>query len=292
MYGNVTEANDACFNTSTNCQAEVEAPYIFHSKRGFYDIGHYNLDPFPPNYFMGYLAEAKVQQALGVPVNFTLLSNTVGKAFNLTGDYPRRDSLGSIGDIGYLLDHKVQVALLYGDRDFACNWIGGERVSLDVRYESSEAFLAAGYANITHGLDIWGQVRQHGNFSFSRIYQSGHMIPSYRPEAALEIFKRVMNGKDVQTGKVDIKPSFSTNGTSTSTHTDTLQAGPGPICYLWALGGTCAKNQIDAVRNNNATIKNYVITDPPQPSDTCPYTQKSSDPVDSEFSGVHWHEGL
>lgn len=292
MYGNDTLVNEVCFNTSTNCQAEVEAPYIFNSKRGFYDISHCNLDPFPPNYFMGYLAESKVQQAFGVPVNFTLLSNTVGKAFNLTGDYPRRDFLGSIGDIGYLLEHNVQVALLYGDRDFACNWVGGERVSLEVRYESSDAFQAAGYADITHDKSIWGQVRQHENYSFSRIYQSGHMIPSYQPEAALEIFRRVMNGKDVQTGKVDVTPGYSTNGTSTSTHTDKLPPGPEPTCYLWALSGTCADNQKKAVADGSAKIENYVITHPEQLRGTCPYTQRSDDSVDSELSGVHWHEGL
>ncbi|GAB1217049.1 hypothetical protein ATERTT37_006271 [Aspergillus terreus] len=292
MYGNHTLVNEACFDTSTYCQAEVEGAYIFTSKRGFYDIGHCNLDPFPANYFIGYLAKAEVQQALGVPVNFTLLSNTVGKAFNLTGDYPRRDTMGYLGDIAYLLEHNVQVALLYGDRDYACNWIGGERASLNVQYDSSAAFQAAGYANITHGSDIWGQVCQHGNYSFSRIYQSGHMIPSYQPEAALEIFRRVMSGKDVETGTVDVTPGYSTNGTSTSTHTDTLPLAPVPTCYLWALTGTCAKNQIDAVGNETAKIENYVITSPKQPSDACPYTPTSGDSVESELSPVYWRGDL
>ncbi|KGO41864.1 Peptidase S10, serine carboxypeptidase [Penicillium expansum] len=294
MYGNVTLVNNACFDTSTNCQAEVEAAYIFTSNRGFYDIGHCSLDPFPANYFIGYLAEAEAQQALGVPVNFTLISNTVGRAFNLTGDYARRDSLGYLGDIAYLLEHNVQVALVYGDRDFACNWVGGERVSLDVQYESSTAFQAAGYANISNadGSDVWGQVRQQGNFSFSRIYQSGHMVPSYQPEAALEIFRRVMNGKDVETGEVEITPSYSTNGTSASTHTDRLPPAPSPTCYLWALKGTCAKNQIDAVGDGKAKIKNYIITEPEQPSDACPYTPTSDDSINPALSGIHWHQGL
>ncbi|GES60621.1 carboxypeptidase S1 [Aspergillus terreus] len=292
MYGNHTLVNEACYNTSTYCQAEVEAAYIFTSKRGFYDIGHCNLDPFPANYYIGYLAKAEVQQALGVPVNFTMLSNTVGNAFNLTGDYPRRDALGYLGDIAYLLEHNVQVALLYGDRDYACNWIGGERVSLNVQYDSSAAFQAAGYANITHGSDIWGQVRQHGNYSFSRIYQSGHMIPSYQPEAALEIFRRVMSGKDVETGTVDVTPGYSTNGTSTSTHTDTLPLAPAPTCYRWALTGTCAKNQIDAVGDETAKIENYVITNPKQPSDACSNTPTSGDSVDPELSPAYWREKL
>jgi len=36
-------------------------------------------------------------------------------------------------------------------------------------------FAEAGYADIkTNGSYIGGQVRQYGNFSFSRVYQAGH----------------------------------------------------------------------------------------------------------------------
>ncbi|KAA8642763.1 hypothetical protein EYZ11_002941 [Aspergillus tanneri] len=293
MYGNVTEVNQACNKTSNFCQAEVEGPYIFTSKRGFYDISHCNLDPFPPNYFIGYLAEDRVQQALGVPVNFTLLSNTVGKAFNDTGDYPRRDRKGYLGDIGYLLDSGVQVALVYGDRDFACNWVGGERASLNVSYRSSSKFREAGYANITSSNStVWGQVRQHGNFSFSRVYQSGHMVPSYQPEAALEIFRRVMTGKDVETGKTRITDGYSTNGSEQSTHTDGVPPAPAPTCYLLALAGTCAENQINAVKNGSAKIENYVITSPGQANGTCPYTSASKSSARAGLSRGHLVRGF
>lgn len=290
MYGNVTEVNQHCFNASTYCQAEVEAPYIFTSKRGFYDISHCYLDPFPPNYFLGYLTRADVQQALGVPVNFTLISNSVAKAFNDTGDYPRRDRKGYLGDIGYLLDAGVQVALIYGDRDFACNWVGGERASLNVSYLSSSKFKEAGYANITStNSTIWGQVRQHGKFSFSRVYQSGHMVPAYQPEAALEIFRRVMDDRDVATGNSSIIESYSTDGASKSTHTDNAPDAPAPTCYLLALSGTCSENQIEAVKNGSAKVKDYVITDPVQSGDACPYTFAASNNsfTDVGFSCIH-----
>lgn len=69
---------------------------------------------------------------------------------------------------------------MYGDRDFACNWIGGERAVLAVDYSGKEKFANAGYTPILVpddsgvGVDIFGQVKQYGNFSFSRIYQAGH----------------------------------------------------------------------------------------------------------------------
>ncbi|KAI1799666.1 Alpha/Beta hydrolase protein [Daldinia bambusicola] len=66
-----------------------------------------------------------------------------------------------------------------GNRDFACNWIGGERVRLNINYKESDGFKKAGYADITiDGSTPVGQVRQHNLFSFTRVYQSGHMVPA------------------------------------------------------------------------------------------------------------------
>lgn len=95
-----------------------------------------------------------------------------------TGDFVRGDFLPAIG---YLLDSGVKVHTMYGDRDFACNWIGGERAVLAVEYANKDGFAEAGYTPILYGaedgageFEIGGQVRQFGNFSFSRVYQAGH----------------------------------------------------------------------------------------------------------------------
>jgi len=112
-----------------------------------------------------------VQGALGVPVNYSAENIAVGEAFSGTGDFLRPNSLEAIG---YLLDNGVKVALVYGDRDFACNWIGGEEVSTAIGYSMSDKFKAAGYTPILSSVGVGGQVRQYGNFSFSRVYQAGH----------------------------------------------------------------------------------------------------------------------
>jgi carboxypeptidase C (cathepsin A) len=112
-----------------------------------------------------------VQSALGVPVNYSAQNVAVAEAFTGTGDFLRPNSLD---DIGYLLDSGVKVALVYGDRDFACNWIGGEKVSTAVDYSMSDKFKEAGYTPILSTVGVGGQVRQYGNFSFSRVYQAGH----------------------------------------------------------------------------------------------------------------------
>ena len=79
--------------------------------------------------------------------------------------------LGYLEDIAYILDSGIKVALVFGDRDYACNWIGGEQVSLAINYTDSEQFRSAGYTPIqTNSSYVGGQVRQYGNFSFSRVY--------------------------------------------------------------------------------------------------------------------------
>ena len=121
----------------------------------------------------GYLNQQWVQQALGVPVNHSSSSTAVSNDFHSTGDYARGNSLESLA---YLLDSGVKVAGMYGDRDWACNWIGGERAVHAVGYSSKEQFENAGYEPIVYGkkLTVGGNVKQFGNFSFSRVYQAGH----------------------------------------------------------------------------------------------------------------------
>ncbi|KAI1734115.1 carboxypeptidase S1 [Xylaria scruposa] len=277
MYGNVTNVNKACEDASDFCQNEVEGPYIFRKQWAFYDIAHCYLDAFPGNEYLYYLSRKEILQAIGVPVNYTDISNTVGKAFNLTGDYARRDPRGYLEDIASLLDSGIQVAMVYGDRDFACNWIGGERVSRGVEYSQSDKFGSAGYSNITiDGSDPVGQVRQHGMFSFSRIYQSGHMVPSYQPDVTLSILRRVMGQRDVATGNTPLSDEYSTDGTSESTTTLTAPEPPSITCYLRGMASTCAQNQIDAIKDGSATIENGVIRDPP-PQAACPTLPTSSD---------------
>jgi carboxypeptidase C (cathepsin A) len=62
------------------------------------------------------------------------------------------------------------------------NWFGGEAISLAVDYTHSKEFRAARYdAMVVDGTE-YGEVRQYGNFSFARIYESGHEVPFYQRE--------------------------------------------------------------------------------------------------------------
>jgi hypothetical protein len=65
-------------------------------------------------------------------------------------------------------------------------------------------------------------VREYGNFSFTRIYEAGHEVPYYQPEASLEHFKRVLNQVVIADGSKVVTDDYSTNGTAKATHTESF----------------------------------------------------------------------
>ena len=261
--GNNLTVVDACVAAS-DATNDVEGPYTELSGRNYYDIAAIDPDPFPPNYYIGYLNQPHVQAALGVPVNY---SNPGGNApyygFQITGDYARG---GLLEDLAYILDNGIKVAMVYGDRDYACNWIGGEAVSLAVNYSHTGDFHDAGYTGIqVNSSYVGGQVRQFGNFSFSRVYEAGHEVPAYQPQTALEIFERAMFNKDIATGTIPTWPvngsTYKTSGPSSTWNIkDPVPRSPQPTCYTYNLLATCTDEQIAKVQNGSL-IHDYILID-------------------------------
>ncbi|MCJ1336656.1 hypothetical protein MMC09_001934 [Bachmanniomyces sp. S44760] len=250
--------NEVCGKAMEYSGKTLILPYLAQEKYGWFDITHPAADPFPAQYFLGYLNQHWVQKALGSPVNHTFASNAVMESFYSTGDLPRP---GMLDDIAYILESGIKVALVYGDRDYACNWIGGERSSLHIDYRSGEQFRSAGYSPIrVNDSYIGGQVRQYGNLSFSRVYQAGHEVPSYQPETAYKIFMRAMFGKDVATGTVDVWDEYKTPGPLSTWHIkNEVLPPPEPECYILA-PGTCREEVYETVKNGTAIIEDYIVT--------------------------------
>ena len=149
-------------------------------------------------------------------------------------------------------------------------------------------FRSAGYEAINvNDSYVGGQVRQHGNFSFSRVYESGHEVPAYQPETAYEIFRRSLNNLDVPNGNTSLlgNSDFSTNGPESSFQIkNVVPASPAPACYIWALSGTCTNDQQNAIVNGTAVVKNFLYVGQANAS-TATYNQSKAqvDKLGSEF---------
>jgi carboxypeptidase C (cathepsin A) len=212
-----------CTEAADMCRDNVESPYYEYSGRGVYDIRHPFQDPTPPSYFEDYLNLAHVQDAIGVDTNYTDANDEIYYAFQNTGDFVWPVF---IEDLEMILNSSVRVSLIYGDADYICNWFGGQAVSLAAQYTHTAEFAKAGYTPMLVDGVEYGETREYGNFSFTRVYESGHEVPYYQPIAALQLFNRTINMWDIATGTTKISGTYETNGTAEATHTNSYVALP------------------------------------------------------------------
>jgi carboxypeptidase C (cathepsin A) len=246
-----------CGDLEEKCIELFIGTYMNHTDaRGWFDIGHHKADPFPPPYLHGYLTQEHVLGALGVPLNYSAHSPAVGETFRTSYDIVHG---GFLDAIAYLLDSGVKVHMMYGDRDFACNWIGGEQASLAVNYSRAADFAAAGYQPLLTAGGISGMTRQLGNFSFTRVFQSGHEVPAYQPVASLAIFERATFGKDISTGFREVTDDLVTYGPKSSWHIKNIPPKkPEPECYV-LYPETCTDDMWALVMNGTAVIKDWIV---------------------------------
>lgn len=252
-----------CTQALDFCWSEVLDLYA-SSNRSAFDMAHLNPDPYPPYYGAYFLNRAWVQQALGVPLNFTPDSTLVTTVVTqIGGDIVRNPGTDRLA---YLLDHGVKVSLVHGDRDYRCPWQNAENMLMSVNWTGAEAFREAGYELIqTNGTYDGGVVKQHGNLSFERVFDSGHDAAAYQPETVFRIFDRAIFNHDIATGRADTSGncSYTTQGPlSAFGWKNTLPPSPPPACYLYSIAPSCTPNQYEALANGSAVVKNGFILSP------------------------------
>lgn len=158
------------------------------------------------------------------------------------------------------------------------NWLGGQAVAFAVAAQlpdypaanasssatsgtaSSETYFSgfnsAGWADIVvNSTYVGGAVRQWGNFSFSRIYDAGHMIPYYQPETAFTVFTRIIDGTDISTGEPINLLNFTSSGPQNATHTNSVPAQPSSTCWIRDLNSTCSTNDVAAIAAGKGIVE-------------------------------------
>ncbi|KAB5572158.1 Alpha/Beta hydrolase protein [Coniochaeta sp. 2T2.1] len=255
--------NQVCQAATLLCFIQVQGAYNANSNRSPFDLTLALPAALPPAYQIAYYNQRWVQEALGVPVNYTYAPKApVQNFFAATGDPFRYDGKA---DLEYLASTGVKISFVYGDKDYRCNWLGAENTSLVMDYPAADSFRKAGYANIaTNGSYTGGLVRQHANVSFSRVFDAGHAVAAYQPETVFRIFERAIFGRDVATGEVASGNNYSTSGPLSSFGTkNKLPTREMPsVCYLYELETTCTPDELAALKNGTAVVKDYVVTLP------------------------------
>ncbi|KAL1596544.1 hypothetical protein SLS60_009192 [Paraconiothyrium brasiliense] len=140
--------NTACVTTAYICSDSLISPFFnVAGARSQFDIGLNSANPNPPPYAASYLNKPSTRDNLGVPagLNYTLYSSTVFNNFyGGTGDPMRKGS----DDLVYLLNQDTRVAMIYGDRDWRCNWLGAENLTVSLPWSpypsSTDRFASSG----------------------------------------------------------------------------------------------------------------------------------------------------
>jgi len=256
--GTVAAVNQICAKAYSTCNDGVVLPYG-DSGRSVYDIAALLPDAFPSSQYVNYLNTPDIQAAIGTRLNYTETNMAVYSAYVSTGDFERE---AMVPKLAGLLASGVRVGFMYGDRDYICNWYGGETVSLAVAQAvpAYAPFAKAGYAPIiVNDTYIGGAARQYGNLSFSRVYQAGHFVPAYQPSTAFEIFARIIYGTSVSTGASIELSSYNTTGDSSASSSMSLPASPSNTCYLRNIGASCNDEEQSAILSGKASFVNGVL---------------------------------
>jgi len=105
---------------------------------------------------------------------------------------------------------------------------------------------------------VGGQVRQEGNFSFARIYDAGHTIPSYQPETAFTVFTRIIQGTDISTGKEVDLSTFLTGGPPVSIHFNEVPEQEANTCWVRNIENTCSEEEQAHIHHGEGVIRNGI----------------------------------
>jgi len=64
-----------------------------------------------------------------------------------------------------------------GDKDFICNWRGGEAWTNAVEWTGKAGFNSADYKMWSVDGTPAGELKEFNNLKFLRVYDAGHMVP-------------------------------------------------------------------------------------------------------------------
>jgi cathepsin A (carboxypeptidase C) len=174
-----------CSTAQTYCNNLVLGPYqetglnVYNIRQKCEKAGIcYDLDAST-----AWLNQADVQAVLGVDQEWEQCNYDVNGMFK--NDWMKNFE----NQIPELLEDGVKVLIYAGDLDFICNWIGNKAWTKALEWSGKDEFNAAeDNAWMVNG-EKHGELRNHENFSFLRVYEAGHMVPMDQPVAALEMLK-------------------------------------------------------------------------------------------------------
>ncbi|KAJ2079123.1 hypothetical protein H4R24_004001 [Coemansia sp. RSA 988] len=163
-------------------------------------INTYDVRPdarMVPNDYVDYLRTAEFKQAVGASdeIDFVECSDPLFDRFSSTNDAVSRSAVASLE---FLLARNLPVLLYSGDADFICNWYGTMEVVRALNWKGknrvAESVPRSWSWPAQSGRDIAaGQFIAVDNLAFLRVFEAGHEVPFYQPQASLYMLAQFLD---------------------------------------------------------------------------------------------------
>ena len=146
--------------------------------------------PCEDNYAVAYLNDPAVKQAIHVQ------HGTLWEECSFKVNYDMADSMVSTAPIyNYLIDggYKLNILVYSGDDDSVCGTIGTQNWIWELGYQVDRRMWQT-YTVSEQTAGYFSQWKDT-KMGFLTIHGAGHEVPTYKPEVALDMFTRYLNGE-------------------------------------------------------------------------------------------------
>lgn len=93
-----------------------------------------------------------------------------------------------------ILNYGLDVLVYSGDKDFICNWRGGEAWTNAVDWDGASDYANAETGDWTIDGNVAGSLKTFSNLKFLRVFDAGHMVPMNQPVNALAMLNNFTSG--------------------------------------------------------------------------------------------------
>lgn len=98
-------------------------------------------------------------------------------------------------NVSYVLGNSdVEVLVYSGNKDWICNWRGGEAWANATKWAHKKEFNEQDYSDWLVDDTPAGALKNFGNLSFLEVYDAGHMVPMDQPKNALSMLETFYTG--------------------------------------------------------------------------------------------------
>ena len=197
-------------SAADNACSDVDGAFsVYYPSYDPYDIRQPASAPFPPETYVTYLQQPSVMKAIGAKVVYSECSDPVDAPFAAYGDgrlscllkldirLTKTGARSFLAVLSSVVQSGITTLIWAGDADSVCDWFGGMASANAISYSGSKEFQNKAVTSYTVNGVAKGTFKTVENLSWLRVFASGHEVPAFQPELALQVFKQTMQKKPI-----------------------------------------------------------------------------------------------